>query len=70
MRDIRLLLDDGTLLAGGDVYLHVMQRIWWARPCAWTFRLPGLRWVFEQVYRAFNRNRFAISRACRLGNKS
>jgi predicted DCC family thiol-disulfide oxidoreductase YuxK len=66
VRDIRLLFVDGTSIAGGEVYLHVMQRIWWARPCAWTFRLPGLRWLFEQTYRAFNRNRFAISRACRL----
>lgn len=66
VRDIRLLLADGALLAGGDVYLHVMRRIWWARPFAWAFQLPGLRWLFEQTYRAFNRNRFAISRACRL----
>lgn len=65
-RDILLLLADGTLIAGGEVYLHVMQHIGWARPLAWTFRLPGLRWIFEQVYRAFNRNRLAISRACRL----
>ena len=61
-RDILLLLADGTLIAGGEVYLHIMQRISWARPCAWAFRLPGLRWVFEQVYRAFNRNRLAISK--------
>lgn len=66
VRDIRLLLPDGTLLAGGEVYLHVMERIWWARPLARAFRLPGLRWLFEQTYRVFNRNRFAISRACRL----
>ena len=66
VRDIRLLLADGSLLAGGDVYLHVMRRIWWARPFAWLFQLPGLRWAFEQTYRTFNRNRFRISRACRL----
>src|SRR6185503_118072 len=46
VRDIRLLFRDGSLFAGGDVYLQVMRRIWWARPLAWVFGLPGLRWLF------------------------
>ena len=64
--DLRLLLVDGSHLAGADVYLHVMRRIWWARPLAVLFSLPGLNRLFWQGYRWFNRNRFLVSRACRL----
>ncbi len=66
LKDFQLLLTDNHLISGSQAYLFLMQKIWWAWPFAMLFRLPGLRWLFDKVYRSFNRNRFAISKACRL----
>jgi len=68
LKDIRLLLADGTRLDGADVYRHVMRRIWWARPVAFFASLPGLRRLFDGGYRAFARHRLGVSRACGLPN--
>jgi predicted DCC family thiol-disulfide oxidoreductase YuxK len=68
--DLGLLLADGTLVRGADVYRHVMRRIWWARPLHLLSIAPGLRRVFDRCYRAFADNRHRISRACRLPGAS
>lgn len=64
--DLRLLLADGTVVRGADVYRHVMRRIWWARLLHLLSVAPGLRHVFDRAYRAFADHRLRISRACRL----
>jgi uncharacterized protein YqjF (DUF2071 family)/predicted DCC family thiol-disulfide oxidoreductase YuxK len=64
--EIRLILADGTLLTGGDVYIHILRCLWWCRPIGVLLSLPVLRWMTWRVYRLVNRNRFAISRACNL----
>lgn len=32
LRDLRLLLADGSQICGADVYRYVAKRIWWAWP--------------------------------------
>lgn len=64
--DLRLLLHDDQTLVGAEVYLHVMKRIWWAWPLGMFFSLPGLKQLFSKAYKWFNRNRFAVSKACRM----
>jgi predicted DCC family thiol-disulfide oxidoreductase YuxK len=66
LRDIRVLLRDGTLISGADAYLYCMRRIWWARPLYAVFRLPILRTAFRLAYWSFARNRMRLSRACRM----
>jgi uncharacterized protein YqjF (DUF2071 family)/predicted DCC family thiol-disulfide oxidoreductase YuxK len=65
-RDIRLLLADGTLVSGADVYIHLMKRRPWLRPLGVLADLPILRWISWRCYRLINRNRLLISRTCRL----
>jgi uncharacterized protein YqjF (DUF2071 family)/predicted DCC family thiol-disulfide oxidoreductase YuxK len=64
--DIRLLMRDGTLWNGADAYLFGMRRVWWSAPVGWLLSMPGLRQLTWRFYRWFNRNRFAVSRMCRL----
>ena len=64
--DIRLLLRDGRLLHGADAYIFGMRRVWWARPLGYLFGLPGFRQLMWLFYKCFNRNRFLISKACRM----
>lgn len=72
LQDLRLLLADGTLVSGADVYRHATKRIWWAWPVYGVAVTPGLRRCFDAVYRMFARNRHRVSQACGLpgGNES
>jgi predicted DCC family thiol-disulfide oxidoreductase YuxK len=66
LTDIRLLTSDGILISGADVYLYVARRIWWAWPFYAIFSLPGFNRLIHLGYRWFARNRYHISRACRI----
>lgn len=66
LRDIRVLMPDGSLASGADAYFYCMKRISWARPIALLFELPMLNTAFRYGYRKFANNRMRISRACRL----
>lgn len=66
LADIGLLLADGGLLRGADVYRHVLRRVVWARPLWLLSVTPGLRTVFDRAYRAFADHRQRISAACGL----
>lgn len=64
--DVRLLLADGSHLAGAEVYRFAMRRIWWAWPAYALSLVPGLRRLFDLAYRKFARNRHRISASCGL----
>jgi predicted DCC family thiol-disulfide oxidoreductase YuxK len=64
--DIRVLDADGRLISGADGYLHVARKIWWAWPFYALFSQTGFRQIMEAAYRWFNRNRFRVSKYCRL----
>lgn len=70
LRDLRLLLADGTLVCGADAYRYAMRRIWWTWPVYLFSITPGLRHVFNWAYRTFAANRFRISTACGLDSES
>lgn len=67
--DILALKVDGGLESGADAYLFVGRQIWWAKPIASLFSLPGFNWVLWGGYRWFNRNRYRVSRYCPLPEK-
>jgi predicted DCC family thiol-disulfide oxidoreductase YuxK len=66
IHDLRLLLADGTLIEGADVYRHAMRRIWWTYPIFILANAPVLRQIFNLSYRTFATNRFRFSHACGL----
>ena len=65
-RDFRLLLADGRLLTGAEVYRYLLRDRWWTRPLYWLTRLPILSWLFDAAYRRFADNRHRISSSCGL----
>lgn len=69
LRDLRLLLIDGSQICGADVYRYAMRRIWWAWPVYIFSITPGLRNAFDWGYRTFAANRFRVSSACGLDMK-
>ena len=66
VNDVRILLKDNSLIRGADVYLYVMKRIWWAMPFGFFFSIPGIKWLFWRFYKIFNRNRYRVSKVCKL----
>lgn len=66
IKDLLLLLADGQLVRGADVYRYVMRQIWWAYPLYVFAIAPVGRQAFDWGYRTFARNRFLVSRACGL----
>ena len=64
--DLRLLLADGTHLAGPAAYRYAMRRIWWAWPLYLVSVTPGLRGLCNLAYRKFANNRHRVSETCGL----
>jgi uncharacterized protein YqjF (DUF2071 family)/predicted DCC family thiol-disulfide oxidoreductase YuxK len=64
--DIRLLASDGTLVSGADAYIHVVKQMRVIRPLGVLLGLPGLRYVTRTIYALVKKNRFAISKMCKL----
>ena len=64
--DLRLLLSDGRLVRGADVYRYAMKRIWWGYPLYLLSVLPILKHAFDWGYRTFAKHRHLVSRLCRL----
>ena len=64
--DIRLLLNDGTLINGADAYIYGMKKVWWSFPIGWILGLPVVRGLTWKFYKVFNRNRFLVSKICKF----
>ena len=64
--DIRILLADGSHLAGAEVYRYAVQHIWWAYPLYLFSVTPGLRRLWDWGYRTFADHRHQFSTACGL----
>lgn len=65
-RDIVLMFTDGRKLVGADAYIFGMKKVWWSSPVGYLLSLAGLKQLTWMFYRVFNRNRFVVSRICRL----
>jgi hypothetical protein len=66
LRDLRLLLADGSQICGANVYRYATRRIWWAWPVYLFSVTPGLRRIFDWGYQTFAANRFRVSAVCGL----
>jgi len=65
-RDIILLFPDGRKLIGADAYIFGMKTVWWSAPFGYLLSIPPFRQITWFFYKLFNRNRFLVSKVCRL----
>jgi predicted DCC family thiol-disulfide oxidoreductase YuxK len=65
-RDIVLLKRDGSILVGADAYIFGMKKVWWSSPAGYLLSIPPFRQLTWMFYKIFNRNRFFVSKMCRL----
>lgn len=66
VRDISILVTDGTLVRGANAYRWVLRRLWWGLPLWLIVVIPPGRWLFDGGYRLFARHRYRVSHMCGL----
>jgi predicted DCC family thiol-disulfide oxidoreductase YuxK len=64
MREMRVLLADGTSCGGADAAVAVAREIWWARPLVWLARVPGVRELLRRGYRWVAARRKCAGESC------
>jgi len=64
LREMRLLLSDGTQYGGADAIVALAQEIWWARPLLWVATLPGMMEVVRAAYRWVAAHRSCAAATC------
>jgi predicted DCC family thiol-disulfide oxidoreductase YuxK len=64
MREMRVLLADGTHVGGADAAVALAREVWWARPLVWLARIPGVMGVLRRVYRWVAEHRNCAGARC------
>jgi predicted DCC family thiol-disulfide oxidoreductase YuxK len=64
LAELRLLLHDGTQLAGADAFVYLARRVWWAWPLWAVARIPGMRNAMEMAYRWIAARRHCLAGSC------
>ena len=64
MREMHLLMSDGTRYGGADAVVALARQIWWARPLLWLSKVPGVTPLLRAGYRHIAANRNCSSITC------
>lgn len=64
MREMQLLLSDGSRYGGADAAVALAREIWWGRPLLWLSRIPGMMDVLRKVYRWIAGRRSCVATVC------
>jgi predicted DCC family thiol-disulfide oxidoreductase YuxK len=51
LREMRVVMADGTHNGGADAAVALAHEIWWARPLVWLSKAPGATGLLRRVYR-------------------
>ena len=72
MREMRVLMADGTHSGGADAAVALARVIWWGRPLVWLAKLPGAMNLLRRLYGwiAAKRNCGAASCTAVAGTRS
>jgi DCC1-like thiol-disulfide oxidoreductase len=50
MREMRVVMADGTHTGGADAAVALAREIWWARPLVWLAKVPGTMGLLRRTY--------------------
>ena len=68
LREMRVLLADGTLCGGADAAVTLGREVWWARPLVWLARVPGVMAWLRRGYYGFAARRSCAAAQCHRTN--
>ena len=69
LREMRLLMTDGTHLGGADAAVALAREIWWAAPVVWLAKVPGMMDVLRRGYAWVAAKRKCAGVTCEAGSK-
>jgi predicted DCC family thiol-disulfide oxidoreductase YuxK len=64
LRELRVLLSDGTQYGGADAVLAVAREIRWAQPLVWLAKIPGMMEQLRRGYCWFAARRSCVATHC------
>jgi predicted DCC family thiol-disulfide oxidoreductase YuxK len=67
MREMRVLLPDGSQYGGADAGVALAREIWWGRPLVWVARIPGVMERLRTGYRWVAAKRKCAAARCEVG---
>ncbi len=62
--------ENGRLTGGAEAVNEVMKYVWWLRPLAYLYHIPGLKQLQNHAYRWVADNRYRLpggTAACTIG---
>jgi len=66
LRELRILLSDGSQFGGADAVLALARQIWWARPGVWLAKIPGMMGQMRRGYYWFAARRSCEAMRCEI----
>jgi predicted DCC family thiol-disulfide oxidoreductase YuxK len=64
MREMRLVLDDGSACGGAAAMIALARLIWWAAPLTWFSHVPGAMSLLDAGYRWVATHRNCAAASC------
>jgi predicted DCC family thiol-disulfide oxidoreductase YuxK len=64
MREMRVVMADGTHTGGVDAAVALAREIWWARPLVWLAGIPGMMKPLRHIYRWIAERRHCTAAHC------
>lgn len=50
LREMRVVMADGTHSGGADAAVALAREVWWARPLLWASKAPGMMGLLRRAY--------------------
>jgi predicted DCC family thiol-disulfide oxidoreductase YuxK len=64
MREMRFVLEDGSVQGGAEAMIALARLIWWAAPLVWMSRVPGANSFLDAGYRWVAAHRKCAAAGC------
>jgi predicted DCC family thiol-disulfide oxidoreductase YuxK len=60
MTQVWFVAENGRLTGSAEAVNEVMKQVWWLRPFAFLYHIPGLKQLEESAYRWVANNRYRL----------
>jgi len=66
LREMRVVMADGTHRGGADAAVALAHEIWWARPLVWFAKVPGGLGLLRRAYEWVAARRHCAATRCEI----
>lgn len=64
LREMRVILNDGSQYGGAEAAVALAHEIWWARPLVWFAKIPGAMNLLRRAYHNIAARRHCAATHC------